>query len=80
MQRVWKDYFKVLYNIDTQEQVPVRIYGFDFIQVGNYFGGELVRRNEVEVKVGALKNRKAAVRTRSQERWFIKSGGNMVAE
>ena len=30
--------------------------GFDGIQRGNYFGGELIGRAEVEVRVGKLKN------------------------
>ena len=33
--------------------------GFDGIQRSNYFGGELLRGTEVEVRVGKLKNRKA---------------------
>ena len=32
--------------------------GFGRIQRGNYFGGESIRRAEVEVRVGKLKNRK----------------------
>ena len=31
-----------------------------WLQRGNYFGGEPIRRTEVEVKVGKLKNGKAA--------------------
>ena len=34
--------------------------GFDRIQRGKYFGGEPIRRAEVEVTVGMLKNGKAA--------------------
>ena len=29
MQRIWKEYFEDLYNIDTQEQIAVQMYGFD---------------------------------------------------
>ena len=36
--------------------------GFDGIRRGNYFGGEPVGRAEVEVRVGKLKNGKAAGR------------------
>ena len=34
--------------------------GFDEIRRGNYFGGEPIERAEVEVRVGKLKNGKAA--------------------
>ena len=34
--------------------------GFDGIRRGNYFGGEPIGRAEVEVRVGKLKNGKAA--------------------
>ena len=34
--------------------------GFDGIQRGNYFGGEPIGRGEVGVRVGKLKNGKAA--------------------
>ena len=33
---------------------------FDGIQRGNYFGGETIGRAEVEMRVGKLKNGKAA--------------------
>ena len=38
----------------------VLMYGFDGIRRGNYFGGELTGRVEVEVKVRKLRNGKAA--------------------
>ena len=38
--RIWKEYLKNMYNIDTQEQVAVHKCGFDVILRGNYFGGE----------------------------------------
>ena len=60
VQRIWREYFKDLYNIDTQEQVAVHICGFDRIRIGNYFEGEPTERVEVEVRVGKLKNGKAA--------------------
>ena len=59
-ERIWKDYFDDLYNIDTQEQVAIHICGFDGIQESNYFGVELIGRTELEVRVGKLKNGKAA--------------------
>ena len=49
LQRIWKEYFEDLYNIDTQEEVPVHKCGFDGIRRGNYLGGEPIRRAEVEV-------------------------------
>ena len=35
VQKIWKEYFEDLYNIDTQEQVGVHMCGFDGIQWGN---------------------------------------------
>ena len=47
--------------------------GFDGIRRGNYFGGESIGRAEVEVRVGKLKNGKAAGRDgdhwRSDKTW-----------
>ena len=53
-------YFGDLYNIDTQEQVAVHTCVFDGVRRGNDFGGEPFRRTEFEVRVGKLKNGKAA--------------------
>ena len=44
MQRIWKEYFEGLYNIDTQTQGTVHMCGFDGVWRGNYFGGEPIRR------------------------------------
>ena len=60
VRRMWKEYFKDQYNIDTQEQVTVNLAGFDGARRGNYFRGEPIRRTEVEVRVGKLKNGEAA--------------------
>ena len=49
-----------LYNLNTQKQILAHTCGFDGIMRNNYIGGELVRRTEVEVRVGKLKNKKAA--------------------
>ena len=38
------------------------MYGFNGIRRDNYFGGEPIRRDEVEVRVGKLKNGKATVK------------------
>ena len=62
VQRIWKEYYVDLYNIDTQEQVVVHMCGFDGVRRGNYFGGEQIRRTEVDVREGKLKNGKAAGR------------------
>ena len=34
---IWKDYFEVLYNIDTQKEVVVHMCGFNGIKKDNYF-------------------------------------------
>ena len=60
MRRIWKEYFEDLYNIYTQEQVAIHMCGFYGIRKSNYFGGEPIGRAEVEVRVGKLKNGKAA--------------------
>ena len=60
MRKIWKEYFEYLYYIDTQEQVAVHMCSFDGIQRVNYFGGEPTERADVEVRVGKLKNGKAA--------------------
>ena len=55
VQWIWKYYFEFTY-----EQVAVRTCGFNGAQRDNYFGGESIRRTEVEVRVRKLKNGKAA--------------------
>ena len=53
--------------------------GFDGIQRGNYFRGEPIGRAEVELKVGKLKNGKAAGTDKiTGER--IKGGGDKVVD
>ena len=51
-------------NISTQKQVAIHVCGFDDIQKGNYFRGDPIRRIEVEVRVGKLKNRQALGKVR----------------
>ena len=63
VQRIWKEHFEDLYNIDTQEQVAVHTCGFDGVWRGNYLGGELIRRTEAEVRMERLQ-----VKMRSRER------------
>ena len=79
MLKIWKEYFEDLYNKDTQEQVSVHMCGFDGIQRGIYFGGEPIGRDEVEVRVGKLKNRKAAGKD-EVTREMIKGGGDRVVD
>ena len=66
VRKIWKNYFEDLYNLDTQKQV--RMGGFDSVRRGNYFGGKLIRRTEVDVRVAKLKNRKAAGKYEVTER------------
>ena len=54
VRRIWKKYYEDMCNIDTQVQVAVRMCGFDEVRRGKYFGGEPIRRTEVEVRVGKL--------------------------
>ena len=53
--------------------------GFDRIRRGNYFGGEPSGRAEVEVRVGKLKNGKAAAKDEITGE-MIKGGGDRVVE
>ena len=41
------------------KQVAVHTFGFDGVRRGNYFGGKPIRRTDVEIRVGKLKNGKA---------------------
>ena len=74
VQRMWKEYFENLYYIDIQEQVEFHICGFDGVRRGNVFGGKVIRRTEVEVGVGKLKNGKAVGKDEVTEE-VIKGGG-----
>ena len=79
VQRIWKEYFEDLYNIDTQQQVTVHMCGFEGIQRGNYFRGEAIGRAEVEVRVGKLKIGKAAGKDEITEE-MIKGGFERVVD
>ena len=79
VQRIWNGFYENLYNIDTQEQVAVNMCGFDGVPRGNYFRGEPIRRTEVEVRVGKLKNGKAAGKDDVTGE-MIKGGGNRVVD
>ena len=69
------EYFEDPYNIDTQEEVVVYMCGFDGIRRGKYIGGEEIGRAEFEVRVGKLKNGKAAGKYEITGE-IIKGGGN----
>ena len=79
MRRIWKEYYENMYNIDTQEQVTVPMCGFGGASRGNYFGGQPIRKTEVEVRVGKIKNGKAAGRDEVTGE-MIKGGGNRVVD
>ena len=79
IRRIWKEYYKNLHNIDTQEQVAVYMCGFDGVRSGNYFGGEPIRRTDFEVRVGKLKNGKATGKDEVTGE-MIKGGGNRAAD
>ena len=66
--------------IDTQEQDAVHICDSDGVRKGNYFGGEPIRRTEVEVRgVGTLRNGKAAGKDEVIGE-MIKGGGNRMVD
>ena len=52
-----KNHLKDFYNVDTQEGVGVHMCGNDGVRRGNYFGGEPIRKIEVEERT---KNGKGA--------------------
>ena len=79
VQKIWKDYFEDLCNIDNQDHVAVHMCGYDGIQRANYFGGEPIGRAEVEVRVGKLKNGKAAGKDEITGE-IIKGGGDRVVD
>ena len=68
-----------MYNIDTQEQAVVHLCGFNGVRRGSYFGGEPIGRAAVEVRVGKLKNGKAAVKDGITGE-MIKGGNDRVGD
>ena len=66
-----------MYYKDIREQAAVHICGFDGEWRGNFFGGEPIRRTEIEARVGKLKNGKSAGND-EVTREIIKSGGDRV--
>ena len=70
---------KICIIIDTREQVAVHMCGFYGILGGNYFGGEPIGRDEVEERVGKLKNRKVTGKAEITGE-MIKGGGDRVVD
>ena len=79
VQRIQREYFEDVYNVDTQGQVAVYMCDFDGIQKDNYFGGEPIGRVEVEMRVGKLKNLKATGKDEITGE-LIKGGGDRVVD
>ena len=59
--------------------MEVQLCGFDEIQGGNYYGGEPTGRDEVEVRVGKLKNGKSVDGDEITGE-IIKGGGDKVVD
>ena len=55
------------------------MYDLNGVRRGNYFGVEPIRKTEVEVRVGKLKNGKAAGKDKVTGE-MIKGGGNRVVD
>ena len=79
VQRIWKKYYEDLYNIDIHEQFAVHLSVFVGVRRGNFFEGEPIRRMELEVKVGKLKNGKPLVKDEVTGE-MIKGRGDRVLE
>ena len=77
MRRIWKTYFKDLYNVNTKEEVGVHTCGCDGVRRGKYFRGEPIRKIEVEERVKKLKNGKAAGKDEVTDE-MVKGGGDVV--
>ena len=79
MRRIWKNYFKGIYNVETQEQVRALMCGYDGIQIGNYFGEEPIIKIEVEERVKKINNGKAAGKDEVTEE-MVKVGGDVMVD
>ena len=78
VQRIQKENFEDLYNIDTQEQVAIHICSFDGVRRGNYFGGEPIRRAEVELRMGKVKSGKALGKNEVKGKMLKGEGDRLV--
>ena len=79
MRRIWKEYFENLYNIDTEEQVAVHMCYFDVVRRDDYSGEYSNGRTEVEVRLGKLKNKKAAGKDEITGE-MMKGGGDRILD
>ena len=79
VRRIRKKYYEDLCNIDAHEQVAIHMCGFDGGRRGNYFLGKLIRRTEVEIRLGKLKNAKATCKNEVTGE-MIKNEGNKVVD
>ena len=55
------------------------MFGFDWVRRSNYFGGELIGRAEVKLRVGKLKNGKVAGKDEVTGE-MIKGGGSQLVD
>ena len=69
MRRIWRKYFKDLYNVDTREEVGFHMCGYDLVR----------RKTEVEERVKKLKKGKAAGKDEVTEE-MVKCGGDVVVD
>ena len=56
----WKEHFKNLYNVDTEEWVTTNLCDFNGGKEHNCFEGEPISRAKMENKLKKLKTGKAA--------------------
>ena len=77
--RIWKQYFQDLYNVDTQDQVENHLCGFVRGSKRQLLLGEPIKRTEVKVRAGKLKNGKAAGKDEIT-REMIKGEGDRVVD
>ena len=67
VREIWKEYFKDLYDVDTEERTAVNIYGFDGSKRGNYFE-VFPMRTKVKLHVKMFKSRRKQIRMRLPEK------------
>ena len=52
--QTWKEYFKDLYNVDTEEQITVSMCEPEGARKVNYFGEQSMRKFEAEARMKRL--------------------------
>ena len=67
VRRIWKKYFKDLYNVDTHEKVGVHICGYDGVWRGSYFLENQLEKLRLRRVLKILRMERLQVRMRSQE-------------